>query len=37
MIYNLESVLNEGESYTVEFKERPDDDLDNGGLHCGKC
>ena len=33
MVYDLVSVLNEGESYTVEFKEHPDNDLDNGGFH----
>ena len=27
MIFNLVAILNEGESYTVEFKERPDNDL----------
>ena len=27
MIYDFESILNEGESYTAEFKERPDNDF----------
>ena len=27
MIFDLVPILNEGESYTVEFKERPDNDL----------
>ena len=27
MTYDMGSILSEGESYTVEFKERPDNDL----------